>query len=247
MTKLPPSEYIVYVDESGDHGLATMDPAYPVFVLAFCVFKKEEYIQQVVPALQRLKFEYFGHDLVVLHEHAIRKQLGVFRLLNDRVLRQAFMADLGLIVEKAPMTVIAATINKAALKERYATPHNPYFLGLQFCLERLGSFLQDAKAPAALVHVVFESRGRREDDELELEFRRLAPRDPSGSIMCFEPVFASKGTNSTGLQIADSIARPIGRHVLDPRQPNRAYDIVERKLRRSAAGKVEGYGLKSFP
>jgi hypothetical protein len=31
------SEYIVYVDESGDHGLETIDPNYPVFVLAFCI------------------------------------------------------------------------------------------------------------------------------------------------------------------------------------------------------------------
>jgi hypothetical protein len=29
------SDYIVYVDESGDHGLVSVDPEYPVFVLAF--------------------------------------------------------------------------------------------------------------------------------------------------------------------------------------------------------------------
>ena len=28
------SDYIVYVDESGDHGLKTIDENYPVFVLA---------------------------------------------------------------------------------------------------------------------------------------------------------------------------------------------------------------------
>ena len=28
------SEYVVYVDESGDHGLEALDPTYPVFVLA---------------------------------------------------------------------------------------------------------------------------------------------------------------------------------------------------------------------
>lgn len=30
------SDYIVYVDESGDHGPVSSD--YPVFVLAFCIF-----------------------------------------------------------------------------------------------------------------------------------------------------------------------------------------------------------------
>jgi hypothetical protein len=33
-------DYIVYVDESGDHGLRSMDPNYPLFVLAFCIFDK---------------------------------------------------------------------------------------------------------------------------------------------------------------------------------------------------------------
>ena len=38
------SEYIVYVDESGDHGLVSIDPTYPLFVLAFCIFHKPTYI-----------------------------------------------------------------------------------------------------------------------------------------------------------------------------------------------------------
>ena len=28
-------DYLVFVDESGDHGLARVDPGYPIFVLAF--------------------------------------------------------------------------------------------------------------------------------------------------------------------------------------------------------------------
>jgi hypothetical protein len=43
------------------------------------------------------------------------------------------------------------------------------------------------------------------------------------------------------------MARPIGRHVLSPAQPNRAYDIIEKKLRRSPTGEVLGQGLKMFP
>ena len=34
------SDYIVYVDESGDHSLINIDANYPVFVLAFGVFHK---------------------------------------------------------------------------------------------------------------------------------------------------------------------------------------------------------------
>lgn len=65
--------YIVYVDESGDHGLASVDAQYPVFVLSFCVFHKGHYTEKVVTAIERFKFRHFGHDSIVLHEHEIRK------------------------------------------------------------------------------------------------------------------------------------------------------------------------------
>lgn len=35
------SDYVVYVDESGDHSLASIDPDYPVFVLALCIFTSD--------------------------------------------------------------------------------------------------------------------------------------------------------------------------------------------------------------
>jgi hypothetical protein len=244
---MPFSNYIVYVDESGDHGLESMDASYAAFVLAFCIFSKEDYVQQVVPALQRLKFRHCGHDLVVLHEREMRKQEGPFRFLGDRAVRTAFMEDMNRFVEDARFTVIASVIDKSKLKSKYASPRNPYHWALEFCLERLRFHLAGSRAPAGLVHVVFESRGAREDGELELEFRRLAPTNLQGSDYAFEPVFASKGTNSTGLQLADLIARPIGRHVLKPDQLNRAYEIIERKLRRSPTGDVKGWGLKCFP
>lgn len=53
--------------------------------------------------------------------------------------------------------------------------------------------------------------------------------------------------NHCGLQLADLIARPIGNKVLHPDQPNRAYDLLEPKFRRSEKGVVEGFGLKCFP
>lgn len=33
----------MYVDESGDHSLQSIDDNYPMFVLAFCVFHKRHY------------------------------------------------------------------------------------------------------------------------------------------------------------------------------------------------------------
>lgn len=240
-------DFVVYVDESGDHGLEGMDLSYPMFVLAFCIFRKADYVTQIVPPFQSLKFKYFGHDLAVLHEREMRKQEGMFRILRDRSRRTSFMDDINRLVAEAPFVVVAAVIDKAKLKSQYARPTNPYHLALEFCLERLQYFLSDVKATPGKVHIVFESRGAREDGQLELEFRRVCSSNRSGDELPFEPVFASKGSNSTGLQLADLVARPIGLHVLRPSQPNRAYEIIKTKLRRSATGKLEGYGLKCFP
>ena len=76
------SDYIVYVDESGDHSLESIDQEYPVFVLSFCIFRKEVYGGAMTSAVRKLKFATFGHDMVILHEIDIRKKREGGRLRN---------------------------------------------------------------------------------------------------------------------------------------------------------------------
>lgn len=242
------SDYVIYVDESGDHTLTAIDRDYPVFVLDFCIFRKDSYANIVAPQVQAFKFAHFGHDIVVLHEHEIRKQKPPFVFLKSRDKRDAFMDGLNRLIEQADFTIVAAAIHKERLTQRYAAPGNPYEMALTFCMERAHAFLRDRGQHMLTTHIVVERRGKREDDELELAFRRI--RDGAnyvGEMPGFEIIFADKKTNSAGLQLADLTARPIGRHVLDPAQPNRAWEIIEPKLRRSPAGVVRGWGLKVFP
>lgn len=239
------SDYIVYVDESGDHGLASLDPNYPVFVLAFCIFAKQHYSERVVPALQTFKFRHFGHDLAILHEHEIRKETGDFKLFRSRQEKNAFLNELTVIIEEADFTLVACVIEKERLLQRYASPNNPYHLALAFGLERVYRFLESQGQGDRLTHIVVECRGRKEDDELELEFRRIC----DGANWFNKPLplairFADKKTNSAGLQLADMVARPIGLSVLRPDQPNRAYDVLRKKL---YGGEKAGWGLKCFP
>ena len=96
--------------------------------------------------------------------------------------------------------------------------------------------------------MILECRGKKEDDQLELEFRRIcAGANASGGKLSLEPRFVKKAANVPGLQIADLIARPIGRHVLDPKQQNRAFAIIETKMDKSPNGSIHGWGLKVFP
>lgn len=239
------SDFIVYADESGDHGLVSIDPQFPVFALTFCVMRKADYSGTVVPLVQRFKFGIWGHDTFILHEHEIRKSKGPFAiLLTDRALRERFYAELNGLIEAAPMTIFASVIDKERLRAKYATPWNPYEIALRFCMEQLHGLLTTEDQHGKTVHVIFESRGKKEDAELELEFRRIAGNNSNWgykltdfSQFDFQPVFVPKAANASGLQLADLTARPIALSKLRRGQPNRAFDIIRPKLG----------GLKCFP
>ncbi|MCY4577292.1 MAG: DUF3800 domain-containing protein [Candidatus Kaiserbacteria bacterium] len=239
------SEYIVYVDESGDHCLTKNDPEYPIFVLVFCVFQKNEYTQRVSPAMQKIKFKYFGHDSIVLHEHAIKKQKAPFVFLQKKEMRSAFMHDVNHLMSSIPITIIATVINKEKHAERYKNPENPYSLSLLFCMERLQIFLKEKSQNKKPTHLIFERRGNKEDKNLEAAFHGI--KNLPNMVTPLEIVFADKKANLSGLQVADLVARPIGIKQLRPEQKNRAYDIIEANLYKSISGKVQGYGLKCFP
>lgn len=242
-------DYIIYVDESGDANLENPNPSYPLFVLAFCIFQKSTYSAFVSPSIQNLKFKHFGHDAVVLHEREIRQQVQPFVFLKSKDKRHIFMNDLNDLVASSEMVVIAASIHKMALKERYRYPENPYHLALKFCMERLAKFLANRGQSDRATHIIFEKRGKDEDNELELEFLRIkdGANYSSAKMDGMKIIFADKKANSGGLQLADLIARPIGIKHLRPAQPNRAFDIIEQKFDRTARGHFEGFGLKTFP
>ena len=242
------SDYLVFVDESGDHGLDTIDPGYPVFVLAFCIINKRDYIEQVVPAIQRFKFKHFGHDQVILHEVDIRRDRGGFAFLKTRALKEAFLAELSTLVEAAPFTLVATAIKKEPYKQRYQNPANPYHVALGYGLERVFYYLRAKGGQVGRTHVVVEKRGAKEDAELELEFRRVCDgANYEGAQLSFDVVFADKKSNSAGLQLADLVARPVGIKLLRPEQANRAYEIIEAKFYRNGGGQFRGWGLKCFP
>lgn len=242
------SDYIIYADESGDHGLPGGNPEYPVFVLALCIAKKGEYVANVVPEFLRFKFATFGHDMTVLHTREIKRTVGDFSLLTDAGAAKAFFAGLNGAIERSPFTVIAAAIDKQRFAKQYKTPDNPYDLALTFCLERAYRFLQDLGQGSRTTHFVIEARGKKEDGDLTDTFDSIVQgKNIHGQQFPFKLRICSKLVNSTGLQLADLVATPIGHRVLKPGQPNRAYEILEPKFRRSPEGKVSGWGLKVFP
>lgn len=85
--------------------------------------------------------------------------------------------------------------------------------------------------------MLFEGRGRVEDAQLELEFRRVAAnqrqwgwRAVDFSRTPLEPIFVPKAANLAGRQFTDLIARPLALRALRPDQPNRAFDIIRASM-----------------
>lgn len=241
------SDFIIYVDESGDHSLESIDPGYPIFVLSFCIFRKENYTNHITPAIRKLKFDTFGHDMVVLHESDIRRKRGAFSHLSKE-LRETFMNKLTDIISESDFQLVAVVIDKRNLKDRYSQPTHPYHLALEYGLERIYRLLKDAGQDDSLTYLICEARGKKEDAELELEFRRI--RDGNNYFhksLPFNLIIADKKTNSEGLQLADLTARPIGLSTLYPEQKNRASTVLEKKFYRDKTGSKLGVGLKLFP
>lgn len=249
----PFSKYVVYVDESGDHSMEKIDTQYPLFVLAFCVFHKRHYSEQVVSALEKFKFNHFGHDQIVLHENEIRKEKGVFNIFRSPEERAAFMGELTGIIDQSNFILISCVIDKRRLNRHADANSNPYHIALGFCLETLYEFLQEKHQHTKKTHVIVECRGKKEDNELELEFRRIC--DGANRLshqLPFDVLFSDKRTMSSGLQLADLVARPIGLSVLKPGQKNKAFEVLKKKFyceggREWVGTGFEGMGLKIFP
>jgi hypothetical protein len=243
---MPFGDYLVFVDESGDHSLTSINPFHPVFVLAFVIIRKADYIQRVCPGLQEFKMRHWGHDEIVLHEHEIRKPRDDFSFLLIRPRRERFQSELTTLMEELPATIVAVIIDKYAFAARHAEAHPGmvYDFAMETGLDAVFQFLSEQEQAERRTHVIVECRGRKEDKELELTFRRFCDITNSHSRpLPFDLVMVPKTANSAGLQLADLVARPIGLHHLRPGQPNRAFDIISAKLHRGQDGDPEGYGI----
>jgi hypothetical protein len=242
------SEYIAFLDECGDHTLELVDRDFPVFLLATVVMKRADYVEQVIPAITRLKLRYWVHEGVNLHSRDIRKAKGPFGFLQVKELREQFLGELSALMQELPYILFISAVRKDHHKAKYGSnAANPYDLALEFTLERLIHFIEGNGLKE--LPFVAEARGKKEDETLERCFYRMMSEgtdsisgDRFKSLKC-PLVFRRKFDNIAGIQLADLCAHPCARHILQPRQNNQAFDVVRPKIYRN--GKVSGW--KVFP
>ena len=132
-------------------------------------------------------------------------------------------------------------------------PAHAYLMMLHFIAERVVMVL-DKNFGSARARVVAESRGYLEDALLQYEFARLQ-LDGTSYVsaawfrhqLCCGIEFIGKGENSTGLQIADLLARPCGEKVLNPASTPDRWPEFRQKLCQDQETVHSILGLKIVP
>ena len=242
-------DYIVFLDEAGDHSLELIDKDFPVFALAMFVCDTKYYNYTILPEIAQLKTDYFGHEGVILHSRDIRKAQNYFGFLTDLNKREIFIKRINALMESLDYKLIVSVIKKQMHKEKYGlVASHPYDLAMKFCLERLLPLLEEVQQKE--IYLIAESRGKREDHNLELSFLKIISQGTEYidskrfKQIDFNLKFVSKKMNITGTQLADLVAYPVARHALNPNKINLSYNVISEKF---YIGKGKINGLKIFP
>ena len=243
-------KYYLFIDESGDHGLATLDASFPVFLLCGLITSEENYIQ-TRDTINAIKNEFWYNKEVILHSRDIRKCEKEFQILFDLEIKRNFYLRINDVIENSKYRILASAINKEKYINTYGKLSNDvYELALSFIVERAIFSLDEIKDVSKQLEIIIEKRGKKEDKKLDEHFQRLVSRGTAYvsserlKEVGIKITFRDKKENINGLQLADLIAYPIARYVIEPKRANPAYEVLEKKIYTKNGKK---YGLKIFP
>ncbi len=226
--------YYLYIDECGDQNLANFDEQFPIFTLCGIIVseEKKEWLEKQI---QTLKQEFWGNQYTILHSRDIRKCQRGFEILFDLDVKKRFYEQVNAILgAKDVYTIVACCILKEPYIRNYGKLNDVYAQSLSFVLERTVFYLDSVKGEDEIeLHTIVEMRGKKEDNALRLYYGQLLDKGTywvrSERLKEYAKAFTMlpKKANVIGLQVADLIAYPVTRHILDPNEPNMAYDIIK--------------------
>lgn len=243
-------KYNLYIDECGDHYLITYDRNFPIFTLCGILVPVNK-INGFKSLIDDLKREFWNCTDVILHSRDIRKCEKHFQILFDDNIKQRFYFRVNEILSQQGIYVIVCC---SVLKEECIRMHgieaDVYGTALKYVLQRSIFCVDDIDTNGGKINIIVERRGKREDAALLKYFNGLrvngmhyvCPTRLAEHIGSFG--FSHKKENVFGLQIADLIAYPISRYVMNPEKPNPAFQVIAPNIYRSN-GKL--LGLKIFP
>lgn len=245
-----PSMKILFLDESGDHNLAQIDPQYPLFVLGGVIVDKEYAEGEMEDAVRDFKLRIFGRDDLILHTADITRNRNGFEQMKDQSFREHFYSELNVLMRSLQYTAMACVIRKDDHLSRYGVAAlDPYLLSLDVLVER---FCMDVGNMAGGGIILAEKRDTTLDHLLELAWLNLkiqGTRFIQAKVIEERLIglsLQSKARNIAGLQLADLVVTPIGRHILG-KPTKEDFEIVRSKFRCGRKREIEGYGLVVLP
>lgn len=244
-------EFLVFLDETGDHSLQHIDKQYPIFALGAMFCRSDDYIKIINPIFDELKYKYFDKRHVFLHSTEIRKSRNDFKILMNPEIRSRFFEDLNACISSCPYILTFSLIDKFQHTETYIEPDNPYFLTLSFIMER-AFFVIHKNYPNAKCVFIAESRDTKENQNLKKAFDNYK-RNGTGFISSEELKFITdlkfikKTENETGHQIVDLCLYPIARTYLKNKCHESVPVFYNKIYKNPKNNSPIGYGLKTFP
>lgn len=236
-------KYYLFIDETGDHGLTYIDQSFPIFMIAGILISEVEYLK-LNSKLNFFKREFFNTDEVILHSNDIRRIKEPFQILFDLKLKENFYKKLNKIITEVDYKIIPAAIMKTEYVKKYGkATKDPYSLSFSFILERL-IFDCDEIKNCSEIEIIIEKRGKKEDSYLESALQKtisngtyyVVPERFGRLISCIN--FKSKKENDNGLQLADLVAYPIARYILNDKEPNPVFFLINNKIRKNGDIKI---------
>lgn len=194
----------------------------------------------------------FGRDDFILHTADIVRRKGVFRKLTDKTFREHFYKETNRLMDEIDYMVVACAIKKNEHLAQYGLAAlDPYMFALRVLIERFVFEIRQ-RGGGDPGHIVAEARDETLDNELRLAWMEIRTSG-TGFISASdvrrhisELHIRNKKTKVAGLQIADLVVSPIGRHILG-KSPKQDWNVVEKKFRRNTDGRYMGFGLMILP
>lgn len=229
----PKSEYILFGDESGDHGLANLHPRSRAFVIAFAIVRRRDYEQVVIPRFRRFKRRYLGDESVPLHEREIRRGEGVFRRLHGPEKRLEAQRMLRQLVQNLPFNIISVGFRKDQFAPNPELAGSPYDRRFVEGLAAYAAAMPGTSADTRITQIVVDARGAKEDARLQnlVESLTLATAGETANVR-FQIRFAKKFEAEVGVELADLIASPIAWRILGRAHPLIPFELLEPKFLR---------------